>query len=342
MKEPVNIISNSYLNPRGGPGKVLTNTVLGFEKTGQPYVFNQPIAKYRFNWIHDSVLGFIEVAIKKIPCIVGPNIFVTPNEIPKGLGDISHLLYLHPAQWPIDLWRKMGFQRCNLQPWPVGVDWESFQLEKKPQKNKVLLYFKKRLSIKLEKVIQIIKETGFEPIVIEYGKYNEEEYKKALQIAEFGVWVGTTESQGIGMQEAFASDLPLIVIENTNILDHNTNMLANMPKWLSGFKASSTPYWDKALGIVIHELSELPQALETMHAQHGTYKPLQYIRKELSLEKQANELLSYYEKFAVENLPNKKSTAYACVKSILWKNAYRLNHFSGRVNRKLKRIFIKH
>ena len=57
-------------------------------------------------------------------------------------------------------------------------------------------------------------------MLIEYGKYSEQDYINALNEAKFGIWLGCTESQGIGLQEALATDLPLIVLDATSLFEN--------------------------------------------------------------------------------------------------------------------------
>ncbi len=58
---------------------------------------------------------------------------------------------------------------------------------------------------------------GYKINLIEYGTYTEETYKYVLRRSFFGVWIGTTESQGIALQEALAANVPLIVLNSRNM-----------------------------------------------------------------------------------------------------------------------------
>src|SRR3954462_8449588 len=101
--EVINIISHSYCNKLvGGPTKVILNTLKGLDLISQPYVLNQDIRQYRYNWIHDSIEHLIEAAVLRIPVVAGPNIVVLPINLPRFIPDRSKVLYLHPSQWCVD------------------------------------------------------------------------------------------------------------------------------------------------------------------------------------------------------------------------------------------------
>jgi hypothetical protein len=302
----INIISNSDPHRSGGPAKVLANTLRGLQKVGQSYVINQPLADFRRSWIHDNIPVLIEAAVREIPVLAGPNLFVTPDNFPFLLPPLRHIIYLHPSAWTINLWRTYNFNRCELKVWPVGIDWEEFNFPSPAERNEVLLYFKKRQPELKEKAICELKNQGYKINLIEYGSYTEALYKDVLKRSKFGVWIGTTESQGIALQEALAANVPLIVLENQNILDHNRPEKYDLPASLADFKATSVPYFDQTCGIVINDISELSSAVQKMTEEYDRFAPGEYIKQNLSLEKSARQLISYFEELESgiqDNLP---------------------------------------
>jgi len=295
--ETLNIISDSYKSnvQTGGPNKVVFNTLKGLKKIGQPYVLNKDIRQFKWNWIHDSVKGFIEVVLKQIPAVVGPNIEVLPRDLPILLPSLQNIIYLYPSDWPITLWKGLGFNKCELRSWAAGIDVEKFNVgtENRDATN-VLIYFKKRIPELLTKTIEIVKRKGFNPIVIKYGSYSEDEYITALRVCSFGIWIGISESQGIGLQEALASNLPLIVVNVNSFWDEFPKPSYPFPRKLKYFKPTSAPYFNKECGVLIDTIEELDNAISCINSNLVCYNPSEYINQEVSLEKQANELLNLF------------------------------------------------
>jgi hypothetical protein len=302
VSHTINIISNSDPFKPGGPAKVLANALLGLQRIGQSYVINQNLVEYEWNWIHDSVPALIAAVVNKKPAVVGPNLFVTPQNFPFFLPRLTNFLYLHPSAWPIDLWNKFKFDQCELRSWPVGIDWEEFNFPAPVERNEVLLYFKNRKPELKERVICELKNQGFKINLIEYGSYDEKNYKSVLSRSFFGVWIGTTESQGIALQEALAANVPLIVLNNRNILDHYRKERFDLPKILAEFKATSVPYFDQTCGIVIDDLSELPAAIAELNNNYNRFAPREFIKKNLSLEKSAQQLVSFFTELEAINV----------------------------------------
>lgn len=295
MKEVLNIISDSY-NKKiiGGPNKVIVNTLKGLDLVGYPYVLNKNVHNYKMNWIHDSIRGFIEVTNSNIPAVIGPNIFTLPKDIPSFIPLKYNSIYLHPSDWCVDVWKQLNYNRCPLHSWPVGIDTYSFAPSTCRSSKHVLVYLKKRQPELLEYALKIVSQHGFIPIVIKYGSYNEEDYIKALNIASFGIWIGCSESQGIGLQEALSTNLPLVVCDVNSLLE-STQQSYRFPKYVKDFKATSVPYFDDRCGIILKDIHELNDAISHMSMHLSEYSPRDYILDHLTLEKKALQLLSFFQ-----------------------------------------------
>jgi len=297
----LNIISNQFYNSKNrGPKKVLNNLLLGLDLLKIEYVFNKPISKYKFNWIHDDPAGVIEASLLDKPVIIGPNVVELPKDLPILRKKLSkNSIYLHPSKWPMKIWKWEGYDETKLKTWPVGIDTEKFSKVKRENNHKVLLYFKQRDKKLLEKAKEIIRKNNLHFLLIEYGKYSEQEYIKALKEAKFGIWIGCTESQGIGLQEALASNLPLIVLDAKSLFEN-----ANKPKKsrfknetfqkLNSIKTSSAPYFDKRCGIKIQNISELDNAIKELIYCLNNYKPREYILENLTILKSTQFFLDFF------------------------------------------------
>ena len=75
--------------------------------------------------------------------------------------------------------------------------------------------------------------------IFKYGSYKEEDYINYLQTCKYGIWIGTHESQGFGLQEVLSCDVPLLVWSVTNM-----NQQENW-RGAPDVKATTIGYWSK-------------------------------------------------------------------------------------------------
>ena len=150
----INIISNQIKKKSiRGPKKVLINLLKGLDLIGVEYVFNQPISKFKYNWIQDSLSALIEVSYSKTPVLLGPNLVEMPKDLPLLRPKMAKgSVYLHPSKWTKDKWMSNGFDEIIIEEWPVGIDTTAFGfIDRSKLPHKVLIYFKvttKYLTIK--------------------------------------------------------------------------------------------------------------------------------------------------------------------------------------------------
>ncbi len=297
MKEPLNIVSESFkVGKVGGPNKVITNTISGLNKIGYPFEINKDIRHFKYNWIHDSIEGLIEVGINKTPALIGPNIVVLPSDLPSLRPSLVNCIYLSPSQWCIDLWNICGFSECPIQLWPAGINIEDFNLKREvSDRSDVMIYFKRRDPLLLKQAVSIVNKMGLNPKVIKYGEYTETKYKETLSNSKFGIWIGLSESQGIGLLEALASGLPMIVCNVNSLFESPSKNDQIFPEKLRSFKPSCSPYFDNRCGIIINDISELKDTIYEISSNLSHYNPREYVVENLSIEKQARELLSFFD-----------------------------------------------
>lgn len=302
-KTVINIITNSAKFDVGrGPRKVFENACKGLELIGQPYVVNRSLSDYSWNWIHDSLEGLSEVSVLGKPAVLGPNIVVLPKDLPKFRPKLKSCIYLHPSEWAVNLWRQLGFTECQLLAWPVGIDYESFDVSRKNVINdQVMVYHKQRDPVLLVEVLRVLRKNNLTPVVLTYGDYTEEQYLEALSKSSFGVWLGCHESQGIALQEALAAGLPLIVIDAKSLFDTYAPKTYNFPSSLKSFRTTSAPYFDQQCGLIIDGIDELDWAINEVKEGINDFNPKVYIKETLSLEVSARKLVNIFSHLRVDD-----------------------------------------
>jgi len=285
----INIISKQA-NKSGTPGprKVFLNLVKGLEKIGYPFVVNKDLNATKRLYIHDDIEALYYLSKTKSKCVVGPNLYVLPNEINQSI-QLERTLYLHPCNWAKKLWEFVGFKTCPLRAWPVGIDTDAF-VPKKPKSTngKIMVYHKEREPKELRIILDCLDSMNLKYNLIKYGQYQESDYKKILQNTSFIIWHGRHESQGIALQEALSCDVPILVCDVKRLSQQYGR---NWNKELDAVQVTSAPYFDETCGKKITELSGLRNSVEYMFDNLSGFRPREYILKNLSLEKQAKELV---------------------------------------------------
>jgi len=71
----------------GGQIKVFKNLIKGLDRIGYPYVVNQRLDACERLWVHDDTraLPLLHKLPAEIKAIVGPNLYVMPRDMPRGL-----------------------------------------------------------------------------------------------------------------------------------------------------------------------------------------------------------------------------------------------------------------
>jgi hypothetical protein len=323
----INIISTQVDKDKiTGPKKVLINTCKGLDNLGVKYVFNKCIKDYDYNWIQDNSAAIIEASLLNKPVIIGPNTAVLPKDLPILRSSLSpDSIYLCPSQWVIDMWKQSGFKECEMHSWPVGIDLDSFVLKKRTKNdlNKVLIYFKQRDKSILESAKQILKNKNIEYEVIHYGFYKEEEYKRALNESKLCIWIGCSESQGIALQEALATGMPMIVLDAQSLFDAVSENKKGyfdykVPKSLENIKTSSAPYFDDRCGLKINSIDKLNDSIDYMFDNINVFSPREYIEENLSLEISSKKLVDIFSTIKIDREAFTSSNNYQIISKVLF------------------------
>lgn len=348
----LNIISRSIyqLNPTG-PKKVVQNLILGLKKSEIPFVTNKSPLCTDVTLIHDDItaLAYVQKQFKagKIDqsifthktLLIGPNIAFDPAELEKLIPGIltkedSVLQFaklICPSEWVRDFWINRGY-KADILIWPVGVDTEQFDphllraqfsIDTNSIKKDILVYTKGRDQSDIDSAVELLTEQGFTFTVLSYGSYTERELIQHALTHTVGLVIVSSESQGLALEELMALNLPLLVwnIETVNqrtlqpkIIPCGTNYTSRN---ISGNElATSVPYFSSECGIVVKKIDEIVPALQSMLHTLERFHPRTYIENNLSLAKQARDLVASH----VSKEDTDKSNGLATKKHILCKN----------------------
>lgn len=280
----LNIISKSIRNGKTrGPKKVVENLMLGLKKINYPFVINKDLNCCSMLWIHDDIDALFELdrIDKNIGVIVGPNLFVNPENIPKKI-DLSRVIYIQPSNNVKKVWLEKGYNRSPVEVWPVGIDSEKF-CPGNEVKDTVIIYFKNRKESEINFIEKKLEKRNIVFRTIRYGAYKEDEYKEILRKSKYMIWIGCFESQGVAIEEAMSCNVPILVLDNQ---DKKTSFDTH---------GTSAPYFDERCGIILKDIDLIDENIEKMENSFSQFNPRNYILENLGLEEQARKFVKFYE-----------------------------------------------
>jgi glycosyltransferase involved in cell wall biosynthesis len=292
-----------------GPYKVLANLVKGLDRIDYPYVVNRHLSTTRRVWVHDWPEACAAALRSSERVVLGPNMWVLPADVPPELR-LASSVSLQPCEWARQLWLDLGFTRCPIAVWPVGIDTDEFQPIDSAARTHVLVYHKDRTAEGLKAILDAVYAAGVPYDLVVYPYYREAEYKAALRRARFVIWHGRHESQGLALQEAMACDIPVLVADVGHLSDARYQHAGFSADILTSVTAA--PYFDDRCGLKVAGVREVSAALGVMSEAWRSFSPRQYVVQNLSLEGQARRFVDLWEGWSSrEAEPNQVATADA-------------------------------
>lgn len=262
-----------------GPGKVANNLIKGMSFLGLKFFINE---KKDFDIVLQNCKRLNEDLSN---CIIGPNITTLPIDSSVVMGFQKYKKIITPSDWVKDLYLKW-IDLEKIEVWAVGIDtdlFSNFSEEKKT--NDCLIYFKRRSLEDLIFATKMLKKLNQSFEIIEYGNYNEEHFLNSIKKSKYAFVIDNCESQGIAIQEMMSSNLPLFVWDVEFWNDRGEDYKV---------KATSVPYWNEKCGIKEINKNLIFEKFEFFLQNIISFKPREYVLKNLNLEKQASELIQIF------------------------------------------------
>lgn len=142
------------------------------------------------------------------------------------------------------------------------------------REEKCLIYFKKRPRKDLNILLDFLDQKNQQYELFEYGNYKNKKLKEFSKKCRFGIIMGGTETQGFGIQEIMACNLPLLVWDqDTNFYDHLQ---------ISG---TTVTVWDEHCGELVNNFTQLEKKYDYFVANLKNYNPGKLVLKKLTFEK---------------------------------------------------------
>jgi hypothetical protein len=198
-----------------------------------------PRLRHKVRW---HVSGIPRRINEQMRHIVGPNVDL--QQIPKkNLEKLIELqsVFITPSDWvkPIYI-NEYSIPPNQVKAWPVGISDTKHSGDKKIKL--VVVYEKNRFldpltTSETEALEKDLTRMGYEIRYFQYGDYLQSDFMSVLNIAEFAIWIGETESQGIALAQAWMSGTPTLCRRIDQFVQNGVS-----------YPASSAPYLKKEFG----------------------------------------------------------------------------------------------
>jgi hypothetical protein len=215
--------------------------------------------------------GFISPSVFPLATkiVYGPHNFVFADGIWKrGASSFpANCVYNILSKWNVEVQEELGGVSMQMTCLPFPVDTGRFcPAPTVSKKRHCFVYFKHRHSSDLAAVLEAVQARGLSHTVLQYGSYSEEDFLNVVRESEFGIWVGSHESQGFALEEALSCDTPLLVWNSTTMLDEyvRDEQTYKDKSGVYALKATSHPYWDDTCGISFTDREDLGRCLDKM------------------------------------------------------------------------------
>jgi hypothetical protein len=266
-----------YEHVSRGPGKVLGNLISGLNNIDVEYSLNSDGDKNIILQDCPRLRGDLS------NCLLGPNIATLPIDNDVLMRSDSCYKIIVPSQWVKNLYSRW-IPANKISVWPVGIDTDFFKDSKDDEKQfNFLVYYKRRSEIELSQVLSFLERKNKSFTIIRYGDYSEDHFLNSIKASKMGIVISGTESQGIAIQEMLSCNLPLLVWDVKDWQDRG------LPH---SCPATSIPYWDALCGEYFLDLNELENTYERFMS--GEYEPRKFILENLSLNSQAQKIISLW------------------------------------------------
>jgi hypothetical protein len=224
--------------------------------------------------------------IKKL--LAGPNLVTFPSDHDGIICSPEVDICVTPGPLTCDIYREdCPDLEGRCVGWPAGVDTEFWSPQQNLRKKSILIYDKptQGFTDAVGKYIDWVTQKGYEPLVMEYGRYTKGEYLNALQKASFMIGFTAAESQGISWAEAWSADVP------TLIWYKGQHSFIHPRLGERTYKTSTAPYLSDSTGAFFRSFDHFTELFSAWEAGELKFSPRQWTQNNMSDESCANRLL---------------------------------------------------
>ena len=225
--------------------------------------------------------------------IFGPHFSVFPDNRLLQINNIyKNVIYIQPSDWARDTWINMNAEIVlPIKTFSFPVEIDKFKPIENSKKNEIFIYFKRRKISELNLITNFLDKKNIDYKIFDYvKKYKEEDYLNCLQNAKYGIIIDAHESQGFAIGEALSCNIPLLV------WDAHSMSQEEGAKYPDIF-CTSISYWDERCGECFYRQDEFQESYDKFIKKMDSYKPREYIIKNLGPKKCAENFVNLINSF---------------------------------------------
>ncbi len=214
--------------------------------------------------------------------LAGPNVVEDVRSENGIVADEAVDRYIVPSEWVKNLVTgDCSKLKDRILCWSAGVDSNYW----KPSvgatnRKKVLIYWKTERREFCNQVVKLVRDGGMDPVLLQYGRYNVEQYRDVLNHSTFSIFISRSESQGIALAEAWSMNVPTLVFDPGEFV-FGGRMIYNV---------SACPYLTTATGLTWKTLDELRNIIQNKSS-FAAFAPREYVLNRFTDEYSARQLL---------------------------------------------------
>lgn len=269
--------SRSYSSDgiNNGPSSVLQSLINGLDALGYPYNVN-PTDESKVNDIVLVLSGVNTLqqalAWKSTGAIsyllAGPNILTLSFDSCGILSDPAIDKIIVASRWIGDSYLRQNKEiGKRIQVWAAGVDVNRWNTLGKVRTKSAIIYWKTEPKEFIHEIKEAVEAEGFDATVLKYGEYSSDLYLSKLQSSYVAIFISRSETQGIAMFEAWATDTPTLVWKSEAFLEHKA--------WIYD-AYSSAPYLSPRQGLLWTDIAELRSHLRSL--EDKTFTPREWVK----------------------------------------------------------------
>jgi hypothetical protein len=226
--------------PLGGHYAVTRSVVAGLRKLDVAYLYNPPLDGLKADVA--IVLSSPQVVAQALEwkrkggcrrLLAGPNIAVMPVAEGDVLRSPSLDGIIVPSEWVGALYAEVAPDiGGRILVHAAGVDEEYWSPRVARAARRDVLVYDKMMPAFADEVARSIEAWGFSCDVIRYGAYAPQQFRRALDRARVCVALTESESQGIALAEAWAMDVPTLVLHRDRRVINGRDMRVSTAPYL--------------------------------------------------------------------------------------------------------------
>ena len=243
----------------------------------------------------------LEAADLPNPRIFGPGDYGYPDIAAVVARDPRNRILTQPSEWPVEFYRAACGDK--LRAMFVGIDTDLWpDLSDRRKDLDFVVYDKIRWdhgTVRgggtpeiVTRTTRFLDQLGLSYVVLRYGAHHLGQFRNALSRVRSMIFLCEHETQGIAYQEAMASNVPVLALDEGVLADPEQRRFAS-----PDFKVSSVPYFDATCGETFVP-TQFEDTLARFMNKLPRYTPRNYVLHHLSMRKAAENYLELYASLA--------------------------------------------